>query len=232
MHTATLRDGIAAGTAAMVLGTTIALVGGSPATPVRAQAARSHHHDAPSSTTFRSRKAIALRNGMRKLWEDHIIWTRQFIVSYIAGLEDTNTAATQLLSNQDDIGDAIKPFYGEDAGEQLSSLLRDHILIAADLLKAAKDGDSAGVQDARARWDANADEIAQFLYSANPSNWPLEDMRSMMTEHLNWTLTEATSRLQGDWDSDVEAFDHVHQDILHMADMLSRGIIAQFPNKF
>ena len=180
----------------------------------------------------RSKDAIRLRNRMRKLWEEHIVWTRQFIVSSVADLPDADAAAGRLLANQDDIGDAVKPYYGEEAGESVSGLLREHILIAADLLSAAKAGDSAGVDDASARWDANAQEIADFLSAANPTNWPRDEMRSMMAGHLEWTLNEAVARLNGDWDADIAAYDRIHRDILHMADMLSLGIIAQFPNRF
>ena len=185
-----------------------------------------------SHTAKRSRSAIALRNQMRKLWEDHIVWTRMFIVSALADLPDTDTAAARLLRNQDHIGNAIKPYYGKAAGEQLSLLLRDHILIAADLVAAAKDGDSEGTDEAAARWSANAKEIADFLHSANAKHWPRSEMRSMMAEHLEWTLAEAVARLNEDWSADVRAYNRIHRDILHMADMLSFGIIKQFPGKF
>ena len=181
---------------------------------------------------IRSRPAVKFRNQMRKLWEDHIVWTRMFIVGSVAGLEDANTAAGRLLANQDDIGDAVKPYYGDVAGEQLSTLLRDHILIAADLLTAAKNGDSGGVEEANARWNDNANEIADFLSAANPRNWPQAEMRDMMADHLEWTLAEAVARLNADWDADVAAYDRIHRDILHMADMLSIGIIKQFPGRF
>jgi hypothetical protein len=179
-----------------------------------------------------SPKQLAFHDSMRKLWEDHITWTRLFIVSFAAGLPDTDTTAQRLLQNQTDLGNAIKPFYGDAAGRQLTSLLRDHILIAADLLTAAKAGDSAGVADANTRWYANADEIATFLHRANPDEWPLDEMKLMMREHLDLTLAEAVARLHGDWPADIAAYEQVHQEILQMADMLSAGIIQQFPKKF
>ena len=227
MRSTAFRNGIVAAVFAALVATTLTVTG-SPAATREAPAVRSHtgHADAKSP------EAVRLRNKMRKLWEDHIIWTRQFIVSAIADLPDTDTAAGRLLANQDDIGDAIKPYYGEAAGEQLSGLLREHILIAADLVGAAKEGDSAGVEEASARWDTNAREIADFLHEANPTNWPRAEMREMMAGHLEWTLNEAVARLNADWDADVAAFDHIHRDILHMADMLSRGIISQFPGRF
>lgn len=175
---------------------------------------------------------LVFKQAVRKLWEDHVTWTRVYIIDALAGLPEADTAAQRLLQNQTDIGNAIKPFYGAEAGDQLTSLLKDHILIAADLLTAAKSGDTTGFQNAHARWYDNANQIAEFLHSANPDNWPLEDMKSMMKTHLDLTLEEAVARLNGDWTGDVAAYDKVHDEILHMADMLADGIIAQFPKNF
>src|SRR5919108_5956453 len=108
---------------------------------------------------------VAFHDQMRKLWEDHVTWTRLAIISLTSGTPDTQATVGRLLQNQTDIGDAIKPFYGDRAGERLTSLLRDHILIAADLIAAAKAGDQAAVAQQQARWTANADEIAAFLAS-------------------------------------------------------------------
>jgi hypothetical protein len=177
-------------------------------------------------------KARSLREAMRQLWEDHITWTRLYIVSVAAALPDKDATAQRLLRNQSDIGAAIRPFYGAGASEKLTGLLRGHILTAAELLAAAKAGDTAKFNAAKTRWYANADEIAAFLAGANPRNWPPAEMKTMMRSHLDLTLEEAAARLKGDWAADIAAYDKVHEQILHMADMLSAGILRQFPEKF
>ena len=174
----------------------------------------------------------AFHDAMRKLWEDHITWTRLVIVSLANDLPDSDPTVQRLLQNQDDIGDAIKPFYGDAAGEQLSALLRDHILIAAEILQAAKNDDTTALNDAIARWYANADDIAVFLNSANPKNWPLNEMKAMMREHLDLTLQEAVAYLHGDHAASIAAYDQIHLQALSMADMLSEGVLKQFPNDF
>jgi hypothetical protein len=174
----------------------------------------------------------AFHDDMRKLWEDHITWTRLVIIGVFEDLPDLDPTVQRLLQNQVEIGDAIKPFYGEEAGEQLTALLTDHILIAAEILQAAKSGDTAALEDAVERWYANGDDIAVFLNSANPKHWPLEEMKAMMREHLDLTLKEAVAYLEGDYDASIAAYDAVHLQALAMADMLSEGIIKQFPRKF
>jgi hypothetical protein len=179
-----------------------------------------------------SPRAVAFHDAMRKLWEDHITWTRLFIVSAAADLPDTGVTAERLLQNQTDIGNAIKPFYGDAAGTQLTALLRDHIIIAGDILAAAKSGDAPTTEANSARWYANGEEIAAFLSAANPDAWPAPEMNAMMTEHLDLTLEEAVARLQGNYAADIAAYEKIHASILEMADMLSAGIITQFPREF
>lgn len=175
---------------------------------------------------------VDFRNAMRKLWEDHITWTRMFIVSDAANLPDVSNVAQRLLQNQVDIGNAIQPFYGEQAGNALSALLTDHILIAVQILDAAKAGNMDAFNSAKTRWYDNANQIAMFLHNANPKFWPLAEMQAMMKMHLDLTLAEASDRLNGQYASDIADYDNVHLEILQMADMLSLGIIHQFPNKF
>jgi len=171
-------------------------------------------------------------DAMRKLWEDHVTWTRLFIVDAAAGLPEKDATTQRLLQNQTDIGNAVAEFYGRDAGNKLTALLRDHILIAADIVTAAKAGDNAKVASSNKRWHDNANEIAKFLHGANPKHWPESTLQSAMKMHLDQTLDEATHQLKGDYATSVKDYDHVVQHILGMADVLSDGIIAQFPAKF
>jgi len=168
---------------------------------------------------------------MRKLWEDHITYTRNFIISSLAGLEDAEKVAERLLKNQDDIGNAIKPIYGEEAGKKLTALLRDHILIAADVVKAAKAGNQADLDKANKRWHANADEIAAFLSGANP-HWTRSALADMLYKHLEYTTQEVVARLKKDWAADIMAYDKGHDHMLMFADALTQGIVKQFPDKF
>jgi hypothetical protein len=178
-----------------------------------------------------TKSAVDLRMDMRKLWEDHITYTRGFITSSIAALEDTTTVAKRLLKNQDDIGAAIVPFYGEAAGKKLATLLRDHILIAADIVSAAKAGNNQAVAASQKKWQENADAIAAFLSGANP-NWSRQELTNMLYLHLAYTTTEVVSRLKKDWAADIEAYDKGHVHMLKFSDMLTEGIVKQFPEKF
>ena len=186
-------------------------------------------HATPAAVTA---EELALRQEMRRLWEDHVTWTRLAVISLTTDAPDTQATVARLLRNQTDIGNAIKPFYGASAGTQLTTLLREHILIAADLIAAVRTGDQAAVTAQQSRWTRNADEIAAFLSRANPTSWKPAETRTMMRAHLRLTTDEVLARLKADWTADVRAYDRIHRQILHMADMLSDGLVAQFPARF
>jgi hypothetical protein len=190
------------------------------------------HADAVAVSAKTPAKQARFQDAMRKLWEDHITWTRLAIVSFAHDLPDLPATEARLLRNQDDIGDAIKPYYGRAAGNQLTALLKEHIVGAVALLKAAKSGDQAAIKQRTDEWYANGNEIADFLHKANPRKWSRKALRRMMKGHLDQTLSEAVHRLTGKYDADVRDYDKIHEHILMMADTLSTGIIKQFPRRF
>jgi hypothetical protein len=191
-----------------------------------------HSHDDTAVAANTTHKQAALQDAMRKLWEDHINWTRLAIISFAHDLPDLPATQARLLKNQQDIGNAIKPYYGKAAGNQLTALLKDHIVGAVTLLQAAKAGDQTLINQRSDEWYVNANEIADFLAKANPRNWPRNKMRRMMNAHLDQTLSEAVNRLAGNYDADIRDYDKIHHHILRMADTLSEGIIKQFPRRF
>jgi len=177
----------------------------------------------------------AFRAEMRGLWNDHVVWTRMYVVSAATlptELPDISATAERLFANQTDIGNAVAAFYGDAAGAALTDLLDEHIALAAEAIGAAKAGDQAALDDALGRWYVNADDIARFLSEANPRHWHFDHLSAHMRHHLDLTLAEAVARLQGDYARDIAAYDEVRTQILELSDTLANGIIAQFPGRF
>jgi hypothetical protein len=177
-------------------------------------------------------KQVRFHDAMRKLWEDHITWTRLAIVSFAAGVPDFDPTAARLMRNQEDIGNAIKPYYGRRAGNRLTALLKEHIAGAVELLQAAKAGDDARFAAAKQAWYRNGRQIARFLSDANPRFLPFSRISGLMRGHLDQTLNEAAHRLGGDFPADIRDYDRIHRHILMMADAISTGIVKQFPRRF
>ena len=175
---------------------------------------------------------VAFHDQMRKLWEDHVTWTRLAIVTFADGSAGFNATATRLLQNQTDIGNAIAPFYGASAGQELTTLLDTHINLAVALLQDAKAGNTTAFAADKASWYDNANQIADFLSAANRRFWPDAVMREFMKVHLDETLTEAADELSGNYTASVNDYQAVVLHMLAFADLLSSGIMHQFPDRF
>jgi len=176
-------------------------------------------------------KMVQLKTDMQKVWIDHTIWTRSYIVSAISNRPDQMDVLDRLLRNQQDIGNVIKPYYGEEAGNKLADILREHILIAARIVAAAKAGNQDELQKLQKDWHRNADDIAKFLSAANP-NWAFRELQDMLYTHLQLITEIVVSCLKGDWKADIAATDKNEIHLIHLADILTAGIIKQFPEKF
>ncbi|QNK59385.1 glycosyltransferase [Paenibacillus sp. PAMC21692] len=178
-----------------------------------------------------SPEIMKLKSDMQKVWINHTIWTKSYIVSAISGLKDQADVLERLLRNQQDIGDLIKPYYGNAAGNKLAELLREHILIAGKIITAAKANNQAEVKKLEAAWHKNADEMAKFLSSANP-NWTFKELQDMLYKHLQLITEVVLSYLKGDWKASIAATDQNEIHMIHFANMLTEGIVKQFPEKF
>lgn len=174
---------------------------------------------------------LNLKMDERKLWIDHVSWTRSFILSDLSSLPDKGSVLERLLKNQDDIGASIKPYYGEDAGNKLSKLLREHIVTAGQVVDAAKNNNKTDLDKSNTLWYKNADDIAEFLSSANP-NWSNTELKDMLHKHLEFISNQVIARLNKNWKADIEAYDKGEDHIIMFADVISNGIMKQFPEKF
>ena len=178
-----------------------------------------------------SEKACVIQEVQRKLWEEHVQWTRSYIVSALANLDDKEIVLQRLLKNQDDIGNSIKPYYGEKAGNALAELLREHIILAGQVLEAAKNGKKDDLEKYNKLWYENADKISSFMSKANP-NWDENFIKDMLYKHLGFVTDQVLARINKDWNLDVVSYDKGQNHMMMFADIISKGIIKQFPDKF
>ena len=190
------------------------------------------HDTHGSAATGTSAEAVALHDEMRALWEAHGAWTHMVIVSFAGNVPNLAAEEQVLLQNQVDIGNAVKPYYGTAAGDNLTRLLKAHILGAVNVLVAAKSGDKSKLAQAETEWFANGREIADFLHAADPRFLSRSAARRMMNTHLTQVIQQGVDELTGNYLADARAFAPYIRHILDMADMISSGIISQFPARF
>ncbi len=170
---------------------------------------------------------LQVSNTMRRLWVEHVMWTRSFIISAAMNLKDLDFVTKRLLRNPVDFANQLRPLYGNQAAMRFEQLFTDHLLIAAQLVNAAKAGNTRAVMEQRNKWYANADDIAAFLGNINPF-WSQADWQSMLYDHLKMTEDEAVQVLNQQYESSISQYDAIQDQALRMADVMTYGIINQF----
>lgn len=158
-------------------------------------------------------------------------WTRLTVNSIIDRLPDEKETTRRLLRNPADFAAALEPLYGSVIAAKFAELLRGHLTIAAELVKALQAGNSTAAADAQKRWYANADDIADFLSRINPY-WSKEEWRNMLYEHLRLLSNEVFARLAGNYVENIALNDLIEPQALGMADVMTNGIVQQFPLAF
>lgn len=172
-------------------------------------------------------KQLQLLNSMRRLWVEHVMWTRSFVVSTTFDLGDLDYVANRLMRNPADFAEALRPFYGNEKAAIFNNLFTEHLEIAGQLVNAAKTGDTRAADEQRMKWYANADDIASFLSAINPY-WSRNMWQSMLYDHLMMTENEATQILTGQYETSIGQYDAIQKEALEMADYMANGIIRQF----
>ena len=228
---------IALGVAACASGTAESTTQPTPA-PTTTEATTSTTHPHPPATvptqgpTANAEAQISLSNAMRDLWTDHMFWTYATVDAFFNNTAELEADLNRLLANQIEIGNAIKPFFGDAAGDELGTLLTEHIQLAVPVLTAAQDGDSTALETALADWYQNAADVAEFVSAAGPDAWPLEVTEPMLKGHIDSTVIYATALLEGDFTAAIAEFDKANDHMMMLAEALAAGIISQFPEEF
>lgn len=170
--------------------------------------------------------AANLRDQLRKLWEEHVAWTRMLIISMASNLPDQEAVTQRLLQNPGDFAVLLRPIYGEIPSSIFASLLRSHLVIASQLIQASIKDDKQAAADLENRWYANAEEISQLLAHINPF-WSKDEWNTMFREHLDLTKKQAVARLEKNYNEDIHLYDTIENQALEMADLMYSGIRRQ-----
>jgi hypothetical protein len=180
--------------------------------------------------TTKSSKST-LRNNMKDLWDDHMVYTRNLIISSISSIGDKDRITERLLRNQQEIGNSFIPMYGDQAGIKITRLLKEHVNIASEIVESARKSETNSYQSAVKKIHQNADELSKYLTNLNPY-WNSNDLRGMLYKHISYMNGEINARVKKDWLADIEAYDRGHEHMMLFSEMITNGMINQNPNSF
>jgi hypothetical protein len=174
---------------------------------------------------------VQLRMALRDVWIVHARWTSDYVVSLLAGLPDSGRVKTRLIEGANDVADALRPYYPGTIVPELANVLKRNVLLTGRAVAAARGGDSLVTAAARGNWSAGSDSLAQFLARTNP-NWPQNKLGAPLQRYQDQTWRQILARTRQDWTADIAACDQAHIEALAIADLLTAGLVKQFPDRF
>jgi len=168
---------------------------------------------------------------MQHLWETHVHDLHGVIDAEVHDLPDTSAKLEKSLMDVDKLVAALAPFYGQEAADSVGQLLKEHELAAYEYVLAAEAGDQAAMQAAMDKSAEVVDRIAQCLSSLNP-NWPYEAVRELFQEHVDDLKAITDLMVAQDTPAALLAVDEAIMHARLTADVMSDGLVAQFPDRF
>lgn len=170
-----------------------------------------------------------LSNHIRLLWEQQVMWSRALMIGCLYELPDLEFVTKRLFDNPNHFAQIFLRFYHNDKAIELQKLLTEHLELNYELIKLFKN--KANTSDIEKNWELNADEIAQFLSSLNP-HWIEIDWQRMLHKYLQLIKDELIFYVNKHYQNGVAMFDEMQRHALDIADMMTNGIIKQFPKQF
>lgn len=181
---------------------------------------------------LKNSRAINFRIEERKMWSDYSRYLREYVLSIANETEDESLILEKLLKNQEKIALCFKPYYGNYNSNTLAELFKEQIYITSKMLHGTKNNNNnKELEESNKLWTENAEKTARFLHGINEL-WKLDLLQEILNKHLNLLCFQMNSRINGQWDKDIKAYDDDYDHIIMFSDLISDGIIKEFPNKF
>ncbi len=184
-------------------------------------------YDISQHTSQNIYDATKLKSRMRKLWTDNAIFMRQFIVDLLCNSSGISYTTERLLKSQEQTGNFFKTFFGEELSKDIISLLKEHITITMDLLKAIKTGNITDISIIESRQIENIENLSAFLCKIN-SCYSNEELSDILKTYLILTKYQFIARMNEDYNGDIIYLDMGINHTLRISDYLSDGITEAF----
>lgn len=166
----------------------------------------------------------------RNLWMEYMTWTRNYIVSAVADLNDKQYIVQKLLEIADGFGNAFKRIYNNEAGERFKNLLKDHIILGIDIVDNTIAGNQEKVEELKKLKDANVEAIALML-SGLSKYFDYTTIKSLFQEKSNLLSELLQKRISQQYSEELSVYNLLTQQASKLADTMGEAVNKQFDNR-
>jgi hypothetical protein len=170
-----------------------------------------------------------LINTLRKFWLELPMWRRAYLVSYASNFGDVEMVGNKLYQMPTDIGDVLEVFFGDTIARKIEGMLREQIVIGAEILRSEKTGDTKAINESTARLYQNADQMAAYFAQINP-NWDETVWKNLLYDYYKTTILEMVTILAGKYAESITLYESMENQALNLADYMAKGMIPYFTN--
>lgn len=175
-------------------------------------------------------KFNAINQRLRKLWSDHVYWTREAIIGNFNFNSEINinNIIERLYNNQTDLGNLFSEFYGTKIGNAVKNLFDEHINIIAKLISTIKNPindeselieKSKKIEEIAEMAINNSTDIAINLNKINKKFGTKHYLSKQLKKHVELVFDQIKNP------NDLSIFDRSFDHILKMADQMTNGFI-------
>jgi hypothetical protein len=196
----------------------------------------------PLPTVVINEKTLVFRMDSRTLWTKYALGLVNYAVSSVADLSTTPSVEQRLTKAATLIGDYFIPYYGIRAGNEIGTALTDIFENGVEFVEVSKKkGDIVPLQ---IKWAEQTKALADLFNRLNPGQYPVILLQEMLEALTKLWADIIHARITNDIILNAESIDginklvitgianHVNKGYQSLADVLSRGVIAQYPLLF
>ena len=185
---------------------------------------------------------MLFRMDSRSAWQKWAYSLMNYAVSLNGNLPGTDQVKGRMHKNAVALGDYLIPYYGMTAGRAVATALIAIDDIGMHFVEAIKS--KQPTDEIVKSWEPFVKDIAKLFNELNPSQWPTSLIEDIFSNLVKAWQDQLVARAAGNIIDDEIAIDyigklvitgvpdHVKHGYSSLADVFSRGIIAQFPTMF
>lgn len=178
----------------------------------------------------RAEKTIALNQLLRKTLSEHSFWIRNYLHASFFNSPDKQAIETRLEKNVKDLVTIFSTYYNHGRQDALLLQLKENILLISKAAQLAKN--RRPLTEVINQWKKNAERIASLISSLNNAEWPFSFIKTKLTDQILLIAQELEAMQENNWKKALDLFDINLEYILQFADIIDKGIRAEFPQKF
>ena len=181
----------------------------------------------PTQISEECQKQITLLSNLRRVWAQHVWWSRLYILSIVYDLPYQDLIFNRTLRNSSDFFRFLERFYTPKQLKPIETLFEEYNKTKSTYLYNKVAGNSYAASIYRKRWYEIADQLADLMYQLNPF-LPPSRSKPLIYSLIEGTDSQVENMLIGQTEKEIMFFDMIELEAYEFADFIATGMMSHF----